>query len=117
MFSRANNRADFQRLRSFWPVAVRAMRFHCSGELSTQNKAISVCSGVRSLGVVVPSPPRRLTSFTSAAYFFESKAYGGPGRNWVASFSMNGVTFPQPGAKAKVKGGVNLYSPGLVPCG
>ena len=54
---------------------------------------------------------------TSAAYFFESNAYGGPGRYWVASFNTKGVTCPQPGAKAKVKGGVKRYSPGCVPCG
>ena len=47
---------------------LRAIRFHCSGELSTQNRAISVCSAVRSLGVVTSSPPRRLTSAKSAAY-------------------------------------------------
>jgi hypothetical protein len=39
---------------------------HCSGELSTQNSAISVWSGVRSLGVVVPFPPSLFTSSKSA---------------------------------------------------
>ena len=46
----------------------RARRFHSNGELSSQNRAISVCSAVRALGVVTPSPPRRCTSLTSAAY-------------------------------------------------
>ena len=42
----------------------RAMRFHISGELSSQNRPAWVWSGVRSLGVVTPSPP-------SALHFFE----------------------------------------------
>jgi hypothetical protein len=49
--------------------AALAIRFHCSGELSTQKREISVCSSVRSLGVVTSSPPRRLTSLKSAVYF------------------------------------------------
>ena len=56
-----------------------AIRFHCSGELSSQNSAVSVCSAVRALGVVTPSPPSALISLRSAAYCAEVSAYGGSG--------------------------------------
>jgi hypothetical protein len=69
-----------------------AIRFHCSGELSNQNSAVSVSSAVRALGVVTPSPPSALISLRSAAYLAEASAYGGPGRNCDASSSTNGVT-------------------------
>ena len=66
------------------PATVLAIRFHCSGELSTQNSATCVCSGERALGVVTPSPPRRWISFTSAAYRRLVTGYGGPGRYCAA---------------------------------
>ena len=45
----------------------RAIRFHCSGLLSSQNRATSVWSAVRADGVVTPSPPRALISLRSRA--------------------------------------------------
>ena len=53
---------------------VLAIRFHFSGELSYQKRAISVWSAVRALGVVTSSPPRDFTSLKSAVYFFLSTA-------------------------------------------
>ena len=53
---------------------VLAIRFHFSGELSHQKRAISVWSAVRALGVVMPSPPRDFTSLKSAVYFFSVTA-------------------------------------------
>src|ERR1700746_2205541 len=117
MFRRPNRRAFAHRSSPFLVATVRAIRFHRSGELSTQNRATWVWSAVRALGVVTPSPPRRLTSLKSLAYRFDVTAYGGPGRNCAAAFRTNGVTPAQPGANAKSEPGVNRYSPGLVPCG
>src|SRR5262249_59315364 len=62
-----------------------------------QKKAISVCSGVRVLGVVVPLPPRALTSWYAAVYSTLVTAGGGPGRNWSPSSRANGVTNRQCG--------------------
>src|ERR687896_742652 len=90
---------------------VRAMRFHAKGELSIQNKPISVCSSVRALGVVTPSPPSNLISLKSAAYFLLPTRYGGLERNCELRLSTNGVTSPQPGAKAKLTPGGKRYSP------
>jgi hypothetical protein len=45
-------------------VTERAIAFHCSGALFTQNRAISVCSGVRYLELTLPS---RFTSLRSRA--------------------------------------------------
>ena len=69
MLSRANSRALLPQIEPGRGGNGSAIRFHCSGELSTQNRAISVCSAVRALGVVTPSPPRAFTSLRSAAYF------------------------------------------------
>src|SRR5215813_2344511 len=117
MFNRPNRRASCHRSSPLLVATVRAIRFHLSGELSTQNRATWVWSAVRALGVVTPSPPRRLTSRKSVAYRLEVTAYGGPGRNCEAAFRTNGVTSAQPGANAKSAPGVNRYSPGRVPCG
>src|SRR5207342_2101336 len=117
MFRRPNRRAFSHRSSPFLVAMVRAIRFHAWGELSTQNRATWVWSAVRALGVVTPSPPRRLTSLKSLAYRFDVTAYGGPGRNCELEFKTNGVTSDQPGANAKSEPGVNRYSPGRVPCG
>jgi hypothetical protein len=81
MFSSPNSRAVSQESSPSAVETVRAIRFHCSGELSSQNRAISVWSSVRALGVVTSSPPRRCTSSTSAANSLLVRRYGGPGRN------------------------------------
>src|SRR5262245_2692917 len=117
MFRRPSRRAFSHRSSPFLVATVRAIRFHRRGELSTQNRATWVWSAVRALGVLTPSPPRRLTSLKSLAYRFEVTAYGGPGRNCELAFRTNGVTSDQPGANAKSEPGVNRYSPGWVPCG
>src|SRR3954447_13560553 len=89
------------------PVAIDlAMRFHNSGELSTQNFATSVWSAVRALPV---DPPIRLTSLKSSAYRLLVNGYGGPLANWVLSRSTNGVTDPHFCANANGVPGVNLY--------
>ena len=93
------------------------MRFHMSGELSHQKRAICVCSGVREVGVVTPSPPSVCTSATSAAYRWLVSGYGGRGSNRCRLGRANGTTAPQPGAKANGWSGVKRYSPGAVPCG
>ena len=54
------------------------MRFHWSGELSLQKRPISVCSGVRLLGVVMPSPPSSLISLKSEANFLLRHVVGRP---------------------------------------
>lgn len=111
MFSRPNRRAFCQGSSPRAALTLRAMRFHASGELSTQNSAISVCSALRPLGAPTPSLPSRRTSSTSAAYLRQPSALlgwlpsqttagGGPGRNWAASRSTNGVTCAHPGATA-----------------
>jgi hypothetical protein len=51
MFSKPNSRAFCQRSSPSAVETFLAISFHCSGELSTQNRAISVCSSVRALGV------------------------------------------------------------------
>ncbi len=51
MSIRANIRACCHRSRLCWLATVRAIRFHIAGEFSNQKWAISVCSGVRRLGV------------------------------------------------------------------
>src|SRR5262245_8404644 len=117
MFNSPNRRASCHRPSLLLVAAVRAIRFHRSGELSTQNRATWVWPAVRALGVVTPSPPRRLTSLKSVAYRFDVTAYGEPGRNCAAACRTNGVTSAQPGANAKSEPGVNRYSPGAVPCG
>ena len=117
MLSRPNSRAFSHRSSPLAAETVLAIRFHCSGELSTQNRAISVWSAVRALGVVMPSPPRRFTSLKSAVYLLEVTAYGGPGRNCELSRRTKGVTSAHPGANAKSNPGVKRYSPGCVPCG
>src|SRR5262245_7162421 len=117
MLSKPNNRAFSHGFRFIVADTVRAIRFHCNGELSIQNSAICVWSGVRALGVVTPSPPRALTSSKSNAYFLVSISYGRIGGNCPLWVRTKGVTFPHPGANAKGKPGVKRYSPGLVPCG
>ena len=84
------------------------------GGLANQKRAIWVCTAVRVLPILAPSP---LTSLKSAVYFGLVTAYGGPGRNWALSWSTKGVTFPHPGKKAKGASGVKRYAPGFVPCG
>src|SRR5262245_20800288 len=91
-----------------------------------QKKAISACSGVRVLGVVVPSPPRALTSRYALVYSALVSAGGGPGRNWSPRASANGVTEGHCGVAAGSPGssagggvglgrGVGCQSPGSVP--
>src|SRR5262245_62744474 len=57
-----------------------------------QKRAISVCSGVRVVGVVVPLPPRALTSRYASVYSALVSVGGGPGRNWSPLGSANGGT-------------------------
>src|SRR5262245_13552208 len=91
-----------------------------------QKKAISVCSGVRVLGVVVPLPPRALTSRYASVYSALVSAGGGPGRNWSPLVSANGVTEGHCGVAAGSPGssagggaglgrGVGCQTPGPVP--
>ena len=88
------------------------MRFHASGELSIQNKPISVWSGVRALGVVMSSPPSALISLKSAAYAVLVTGSGGPGRNCEPLVSTNGVTAPHVAPNASGWSGVKRHSPG-----
>ena len=97
MFSRPSRRAFSQVSSSSDIATVLAIRFHCSGELSTQNSAISVCSSVRALGVPTSSPPRSLTSWKSLVYRRLVSRYGGGARYCELSRSANGVTSPHPG--------------------
>jgi hypothetical protein len=60
--SRPKSRAFSQRSSPLLLEAVLAMRLHFNGELSYQERAISVWSAVRALGVVMPSPPSDFTS-------------------------------------------------------
>ena len=117
MFSRASRRAFSQASRSSDIATVLAIRFHCNGELSTQNRAISVWSAVRALGVPTPSPPSLLTSWKSLVYLRLVSRYGGGARYCELSRSANGVTSPHPGTTANPVPGVNRHSPGSVPCG
>ena len=118
MLSRANSRACSHGSSLVAAATVRAIRFHCSGELSTQNRAISVCSGVRALGVVTPSPPRALTSLRSAAYFRLGHRVGRTGTELRAvPEHERRDRLPSPGANANGRSGVKRYSPGSVPCG
>src|SRR5262249_61543397 len=101
MFNRPNRRASCHRSSPLLVATVRAIRFHLSGELSTQNRATWVWSAVRALGVVTPSPPRRLTSRKSVAYRFDVTAYGGAGRDCGGGFRTNGVSAGPPRANAR----------------
>src|SRR5262249_61569342 len=103
MFNRPNRRASCHRSSPLLVATVRAIRFHLSGELSTQNRATWVWSAVRALGVVTPSPPRRLTSRKSVAYRFDVTAYGGPGRDCAGAVRTDGGASRQPGANAEAR--------------
>ncbi len=61
-FSSANSRAFSQSSNPRSAEIALARRFQANGELSIQNSPICVWSSVRSLGVVVTSPPSRLIS-------------------------------------------------------
>ena len=68
--SNPNNRAFSQRSNPLLSEMGRARRFQASGELSSQNKPIWVCSAVRVLGVMISSPPIAFTSLKSAVYSY-----------------------------------------------
>src|SRR5262245_33984293 len=54
-----------------------------------QNKAISVCSGVRVVELLLP---KDLTWLKASVYSALVSAGGGPGRNWSPSSRAKGVT-------------------------
>src|SRR5262245_65697858 len=101
MFNSPNRRASCHRPSLLLVAAVRAIRFHRSGELSTQNKATWVWSAVRAMGVTTPSPPRRLTSRKSRAYRLDVTGYAGTGRNCATECRTQGVTAEQPGTDSQ----------------
>jgi hypothetical protein len=61
-----------------------------------------VCSAVRALGVVMPSPPRRFTSLKSFAHARLRSACGPSVRNCEALFSRNGRTPPTHGVGSSI---------------
>ena len=76
-----------------------------------------VCAAVRSVGVMRPSPPRRLTSLNARVYLALVRAGGGGMRNWLAERSTNGFTSPHfaPRAIGMRLTGSCRHSPGPVP--
>src|SRR5262245_37820315 len=94
--SSANNRAFSTSVKPCADAAVSAIWFQTATAPlfgpTPQNWATTVCSGVRVLGVVVPFPPRALTSSNAAVYSGLVKAGGGPGLNWSPPVMANGVT-------------------------
>src|SRR3989304_2681328 len=61
---------------------------------------IVVCSALRFVCVMTPSPPRRFTSSNAAAYSLLFRAGGGGARNWSADCRTNGLTSPQKAPRA-----------------
>src|SRR4051812_4839112 len=55
-----------------------------------QKKAISVCSAVRVVELMLP---RDLTSWKASVYSAVVSVGGGPGRNWSPLVSAKGVTY------------------------
>ena len=115
MLSSPKSRAACHSSRPRLSATPRAMRFHISGELSSQNRPAWVWSGVRSLGVVTPSPPSLLTSS-------KSSAYGGWSRgmvrraDWRAA-QHEGPDVAPPRCESERRISVKRHSPGAVPCG
>ena len=105
MLSSANRRACSHGSSRAPAETVLAIRFHCSGELSTQNRAIWVWSASARARRGDAVAAEALTSLRSAAYFLLVTGYGGPGRNWELSSSTNGVTSPQSGRERERRAG------------
>src|SRR5262245_30685386 len=62
---------------------------------------MTVCSGVRAVGVTTPSPPRPFTSLYAAVYSALVNAGGGGTRNWLADCIKNGLHLLQCAPSAK----------------
>jgi hypothetical protein len=71
--------------------------------VSEKNNAVRVCSSVRVLSVSLPSA---FTSLNSFAYLAESRAGGGPGRNWSDASITIGVIWPSHGVENGFGGSV-----------
>src|SRR2546423_15674582 len=79
-------------LTAYWSIRFRATRFHASGGgAPCQKIAMGVCSGVRLVLFIEPSP---LTSLKASAYAVLVSAVGPSVRNLDELFMRNRITPP-----------------------
>ena len=64
--------------------------------LPAMNRAVAVCSGVRT---VLVAEPTALTSLKSAVYVGTRHGRRGPGRNWLGESSSSGRSWDSHGSK------------------
>jgi hypothetical protein len=84
---------------------------------TNQKYAIWIWSGVRSLGVVCPSPPRACNFVHVGGVFLAGDQVRRSGAELCGVVEYERVTSAHPGANAKGRSGVNRYSPSALPCG
>src|SRR5437868_12046983 len=79
-----------------------------AGPVSVQNRAVSVCCGVRA---VLPFAPSEALSAKSAAHSLLRSAGGGGGRNWAPLAIVQGLTEPHADPTGSA---VGMYFPAVV---
>ena len=107
--------ATNRRALSLMSSSCRAARSCCDELMSwkalrAMDRAVAVCSGVRT---VLVAEPTAFTSLKSAVYVGEVNAGGGPGRNWLGDLSVSGCSCAIHGSKNGTNaGGVGRVTPG-----